>query len=190
MALEVVKYGHPVLRQRGEAIKEITAEIRQLAEDMLETMYESHGVGLAAQQVGRALQLTVLDVREVTDRPSTMSVGGKSVPVADYMPLILVNPEVTPVGEPVSGPEGCLSFPEVYADITRPAQARVKATNLKGEPIEFECGGLLSKAIQHEADHLNGILYIDRMTRKDRDELRAEIEALQQKTRAALARKK
>jgi peptide deformylase len=190
MILEVVKYGHPALRQRGERVAAITPQIRELAEDMLETMYDAHGVGLAAQQVARALQLTVLDVREVTDRPSTMQVGGQPVTVADHMPLVLINPELTPTGEPFTGPEGCLSFPEMYADITRPVTVRVKALNLKGETIEFDCGGLLAKAVQHEADHLNGILFIDRMTRKDKEELKPDMDALQQKTKAALARKK
>ena len=190
MILEVVKYGHPTLRQRGERIAAVTSQIRELAEDMLETMYDAHGVGLAAQQVARALQLTVLDVREVTDRPSTMQIGGQAVTVAEQMPLVLINPELTPTGEPVTGPEGCLSFPEMYADITRPGTVRVKALNLKGETVEFDCGGLLAKAVQHEADHLNGILFIDRMTKKDKEELKPDMDALQQKTKAALARKK
>jgi len=190
MILEVVKYGHPTLRQRGERIAAVTPEIRALAEDMLETMYDNRGVGLAAQQVARTLQLTVLDVREVTDRPSTMQVGGQPVTVAEQMPLVLINPEVTPTSEPVTGPEGCLSFPEMYAEITRPATVRVKAQNLKGEPVEFDCGGLLAKAVQHEVDHLQGILFSDRMTMKEREELKPDMDALQQETKAALAKKK
>jgi peptide deformylase len=190
MTLEIVKYGHPALRERGQRVAKVTAEIRQLAEDMLETMYAAKGVGLAAPQVGRALQLTVLDVREVTDRPSTMLIGGAEVDVAAQMPLVLLNPEITPTGPSVTGPEGCLSFPEMYADITRPESVRVKGERLKGDTIEFDCGGLLAKAIQHEADHLQGILFIDRMTRASKEELKTELDALQQKTRAALAKKK
>lgn len=189
MILEVVQYGHPALRQRGARIETITPEIRALAEDMLETMYDYHGVGLAAQQVGRALLLTVLDVREVKDRPSTMQIGGQTVPVAEHMPLVLLNPELTPTSEPVTGPEGCLSFPEIYGEITRPATVRVRAMNLRGEPVEFDCGGLLAKAVQHEVDHLQGILFTDRMTRKAKEELRPDLEALQAETKAALARK-
>ena len=190
MVLEVVKYGHPALRQRGARISAITAETRELAENMLETMYDAHGVGLAAQQVGRALQLTVVDVREVTDRPSTLQIAGQTVPVAEHMPMVLLNPELTPTSEPVTGPEGCLSFPEIYADITRPATVRVRALNLKGESLDFDCGGLLAKAIQHEVDHLQGILFIDRMAKKDRDALKPETDALQAKTKAELARKR
>ena len=114
MILEIVKYGHPVLRKKGERIESITPEIKKLIADMFETMEASHGVGLAAQQVGVAMQLTVIDVRAVTDRPSTLELDGKPADVADIMPLVLINPEITPVGEPVTGGEGCLSFPEIF----------------------------------------------------------------------------
>ncbi len=129
MILPIVKFGHPVLRQKGARIENITPEIKQLIADMFETMEASHGVGLAAQQVGHALQLTVIDVREAKDRPSTLELKGKPADVADFMPLVLINPEVTPVGEPTTGGEGCLSFPEIFAEITRPESVDVKALN-------------------------------------------------------------
>ena len=96
-------------------MESITPEIKQLIADMFETMNASKGIGLAAQQVGRALQLTVLDLRAVTDRPSTLELNGKPADVSDFMPLVLINPEVQAVAEPIAGPEGCLSFPEMYA---------------------------------------------------------------------------
>ena len=92
MILPIVKYGHPVLRQKGARIEKITPEIRQLIEDMIETMYEANGVGLAAQQIGQALQLTVIDVADIEDRPSAMFIGDAEVKVEDYMPLVLLNP--------------------------------------------------------------------------------------------------
>jgi len=186
MILPVVKYGHPVLRQRGARVESITAELKQLIADMFETMHASKGIGLAAQQVAQALQLTVLDLRAVTDRPSTLELKGKPAEVEAFMPLVLINPEIKPTGEPVIGPEGCLSFPEMYGDISRPESIEVKALNEKGKPIEFRCGGLLARAVQHEADHLNGILFIDRMDRKTKSELRDELDALQAETKAAL----
>src|SRR5215472_13699364 len=100
---------------------------------MFETMHAHKGVGLAAQQVGHALQLTVIDVRGVPDRPSTLELKGKPADVADFMPLVLINPELTLVGDPAKGPEGCLSFPEVFAEITRPEFVDVKAWNEKGK---------------------------------------------------------
>ncbi|MBU6410254.1 MAG: peptide deformylase, partial [Verrucomicrobia bacterium] len=165
MILEVVKYGDPVLRQKGARIATMTPEIERLIADMFETMQASHGIGLAAQQVGRALQLTVIDVRGVTDRPSTVEVGGKAGSVEDFMPLVLINPEIQAVGEPAIGPEGCLSFPQIYADISRPAFVDARALDKEMKPIEFRAGGLLSRAVQHEVDHLLGILFIDRMSK-------------------------
>jgi peptide deformylase len=187
MILEVVKYGHPVLRQKGARLEKITPEIQQLIADMQETMHAAKGVGLAAQQVGKLLQLTVLDVRGATDRPSTFRWAGQPESDANAaMPLVLINPEVTPVGPAAAGSEGCLSFPEIYGEITRPSEADVRAMNEKWEKIEFHCGGLLARAIQHELDHLNGILFIDRMTRAEKDELKPELEELYAKTKAGI----
>jgi peptide deformylase len=189
MILEIVKYGNPVLRQKGAAIEKITPEIKKLIADMFETMHASHGVGLAAQQVGRALQLTVIDVREAKERPSTLELKGQPADVNDIMPLVLINPEIKPVGEPAISGEGCLSFPEIYAEISRPEFVDVKALNEKGKPVEFRAGGLLSRAVQHETDHLNGILFIDRMERKKKEEFRDELDALQAATKAELKKK-
>ncbi|MCX8157652.1 MAG: peptide deformylase [Verrucomicrobiae bacterium] len=190
MVLEVVQYGHPALRQKGARIEQITPELRRLIADMLETMYEYEGVGLAAQQVGLALQLTVVDVRGATDRPSTLEIHGQPAEIAAHMPMVLINPQVTPVGAPETGPEGCLSFPEVYGDITRPGAVEVEAQDQEGRPIKFRCGGLLARAIQHEVDHLNGILFIDRMPAETREKWQPELERMRAATQAALARKK
>jgi len=189
MILEVVKYGHPVLRQKGARIETITAEIRKLVADMLETMKENNGVGLAAQQIGRALQLTVIDVREAKNRPSWIEVDGLPADINDFMPLVLINPELKPVGKMEVGGEGCLSFPEIFAEISRPESVDVKALNEKGKPVQFRCGGLLARAVQHETDHLNGILFIDRMEKKTKEELRPELEVLQAETKADLQKK-
>jgi peptide deformylase len=189
MILEIVKYGHPVLRKKGAKIEKITPEIKKLIADMFETMEENHGVGLAAQQVGVAKQLTVIDVRAVTDRPSSLELGGQPADVADIMPLVLINPEFTPVGETATGGEGCLSFPEIFAEITRPGVVDVKALDAKGKPIAFRCGGLLARAVQHETDHLHGILFIDRMDKKTKLELQPELDGLQAKTKTELQQK-
>ena len=189
MTLDVVKYGHPALRQKGTRVETVTPEIKKLIADMFETMHVNHGVGLAAQQVGRPLQLTVIDVREVKDRPSWLELDGQPADVTEHMPLALINPEVKPTGEPVAGSEGCLSFPEIYAEITRPESVVVKALNGKGKQIEFGCGGLLARVIQHEMDHLNGILFIDRMTKITKEELQPQLDALQAATKEALQKK-
>ena len=179
-----------MLRQKGARIEKITAEIKALITDMIETMNDSNGVGLAAQQVGHALQLTVLDVREATNRPSTLQVDGREVAPEDYMPMVLINPHLKLFDEPASGPEGCLSFPEMFASIVRPGMTEVRALNEHGKEIEFKCGGLLARAIQHEYDHLQGILFIDRMAKADKEELKEQLEELQAKTKAELKKKK
>ena len=186
MPLTVVKYGTPVLRQKGARIEGITPAIGKLASDMLETMYSYKGIGLAAQQVSVALQLTVIDVREVTDRPSTLELKGQPADVSGLMPLVLINPEVKPVGQPVAGPEGCLSFPEIYADITRPDVVDVKALDREGKPFEFRCGGLLARVVQHETDHLHGILFIDRMDKETKADIKDELALLMAETKAGL----
>jgi peptide deformylase len=190
MILPIVKYGEPVLRQKGARIEKITPEIKKLIADMFDTMKHARGVGLAAQQVGHALQLCLIDVREVSDRPSTLELDGEESDPNAFMPLTLVNPTFTTKGDPVEGPEGCLSFPEIYADIPRPPEIEVKATDGDGKPVKFKCGGLLARAIQHEYDHLQGILFIDRMSRDSKLENKAEIEMIQAETKERLRNKK
>lgn len=178
MILEIEQYGHPALRAKGRKVGEVDARLGQLIEDMLETMHKADGVGLAAQQVAMPLQLCVVDVTGVENRPSAMWVEGQKVDPSDFMPLVLINPEVTLSGREVKGSEGCLSFPGITADIMRPSHVRVKAMNAGGNPMEFEAEGLLSRAVQHEFDHLQGVLFIDRMGDDDRKKLAREIEAL------------
>ena len=189
MILPVLKFGHPILRQKGVRIDTITPEIRELIANMKETMYAAKGIGLAAQQVGKALQLAIVDVRGVSDRPSTLELNGEPGEVASFMPVILINPQLTPAGELAEGPEGCLSFPEIYADISRPESVEVTALDEKGRKYSCRCGGLLARAIQHEVDHLKGILFINRMSTAKIKELKPELDALQTATKEALKHK-
>ena len=156
--------------------------------DMFETMKVSRGIGLAAQQIGHALQLTVIDVRGVKDRPSKLWLAGQEADVESFMPLVLLNPVVHPTGPRVAAPEGCLSFPDIFGEVERTAEVEVAAQNERGESYSFKAGGLLARAIQHEVDHLNGILFIDRMDSETRSDLRPEIDELQAETKAALAK--
>jgi peptide deformylase len=189
MILEVVHYGDPVLRKKGAKIEAITPELTKFIADMFETMKGAKGVGLAAQQVGRAIQLTVIDVRGMKDRPSLLWIQGQPADVDSFMPLVLINPVITPSGPRVSGPEGCLSFPQIYGEVERPAEVEVTALNERGESYSFKAGGLLARAVQHEVDHLNGILFIDRMDTETRAEVKDEVDVLMAETRAMLAKK-
>jgi peptide deformylase len=178
MIRDIVIYGEPVLRAKGKQIEKIDDEIRALAADMLETMYDANGIGLAAQQVGRALQLTVIDVSDAENRPSRMWLSGEEVDPKEHMPLILINPEVQFGAELELGTEGCLSFPEITAEIPRAAKVKVTAQDLQGNRIEFEAAGLLGRAVQHETDHLNGILFIDRMSSAAKASLAGKLKRL------------
>ncbi len=149
--LNIVKYGDAVLREKAEQVREVNDEIRALAKDMLASMYAAEGVGLAAEQVGRKEAICVIDV------PKEEACG-----VA--MPLVLINPKIRELEGEQCGQEGCLSFPGIYIQVKRPDRAIVDYLDLDGKQATVEATGLLSRAIQHEIDHLNGVLLIDNMS--------------------------
>ena len=186
MILPILEYGDPILRAKGKPIGNIEDRIRELAANMIETMHAAHGVGLAAQQVGEALQLTVLDVSLVEDRPSTLKVDGKEVDPKAAMPLVLINPEIELRGSTETGVEGCLSFPEITGDIERATSVIVRAQTVEGSTTEIEATGFLARAIQHEGDHLNGILFIDRMNSAAKAALSSRLKRLQKETRRGI----
>ena len=179
MKLPIVRYGDPILRTKGKRIASVDNQIRELAANMIETMHLANGIGLAAQQVGEALQLTVIDISGAEDQESTMKVDGAEVDPKSSMPLLLLNPELTPNKETDLAIEGCLSFPEITADIRRAISVVVRAQTLEGGPVEIEASGLLARALQHEVDHLNGILFIDRMSAATKVALRSRLKRMQ-----------
>jgi len=179
MKLPIVRYGDPILRTKGKRIGSVDNQIRELAANMIETMHLANGIGLAAQQVGEALQLTVVDVSRAEDQESTMKVDGAEVDPKSSMPLLLLNPELTLNKETDLAIEGCLSFPEITADIRRAISVVVRAQTLEGGPVEIEASGLLARALQHEVDHLNGILFIDRMSAATKVALRSRLKRMQ-----------
>ena len=149
MILKIVKYPEPVLQQPGEKVSEFNGELRQFVADMFETMYASQGIGLAAQQVGVPKRVTVIDLSQ-----------GKN----PEEKLTLINPEIVTSEGRQYEEEGCLSFPEIREKIVRAAKVRIRAQNEKGEWFEMDGEELLSRAFQHEFDHLDGILFIQRMS--------------------------
>ncbi len=159
-------YSDPVLREKALPVQEITDVERKLAEDMLSTMHASPiGVGLAAPQVGILKRLIVIDLnREEPEGP----------------PLVLFNPEIQSLAGETIEEEGCLSFPGITADVKRAAKAVVTAQGIDGEPIRIEGEDLLARALQHEIDHLNGILFIDYVSGLKRQLLRGKLRKLQQ----------
>ena len=183
MLLQIVQYGHPGLRVKGRRVGRADDRIRQLSADMIETMYDAHGLGLAAQQVGEALRMTVIDVLPLLkERPSTLTVGGEEQDLEKWMPLTLLNPEVILQEDRDVASEGCLSFPDINGDVVRSTKVRVKADLLDGRAVEFEATGMLARAIQHEVDHLNGVLFIDRMNSATRASLKGRLKRLQRES--------
>jgi peptide deformylase len=176
MIREIVHYDAPVLRAKGKEIGAITPEIKALIEDLLDTMRAARGVGLAAQQIGEAVQLAVIDITGIKERPSRMWIAGKPVDPEIYMPLILINPVLKPIKTKVVGHEGCLSFPGLTLDIARAQRVGVKTRTLDGGLFEFDAGGLLSRAVLHEVDHLNGKLFIDHISVEERRGIREDLE--------------
>ncbi len=164
MIREIVLYGDPVLRVKCPPITEITDHLHALAADMLETMEAAEGIGLAAPQIGQTLRLAVIDVTGAEQPCSFLRVDGQPANLADFMPLKFTNPELNMGKDKAIMNEGCLSFPDIRTEIRRGDLVKAKLTLLDGRTILLETDGLLSRAIQHETDHLNGILFIDRAT--------------------------
>ena len=164
MVREIVLYGHPVLRKKCPPVEQVTGEIEQLAKDMVETMIDAEGVGLAAPQVAVELQLAVVDVVGAENPCTYLRVDGKDRKLEDIMPLIFINPELELSRNREMDFEGCLSIPDLREKVNRPAELAAHLTLLDGRKITIETDGLLARAIQHETDHLNGILFIDRLS--------------------------
>lgn len=185
MALPIVHFNDSILRKKGAKVATHDAALRRLANDMVETMYEAAGIGLAAQQIGQALQLCVVDLRE-TESEFDWELDGAHPPLEIIMPMVITNPVVAAVEEPTTKyEEGCLSFPGIRGDVIRPDEITVKYQDEHGTPHVLRCNGLFSRCIQHEADHINGVLFIDRMDKTVLATIDPELKLLKKATRAA-----
>jgi peptide deformylase len=165
MVLKVVKYGDPVLETKADPITDFdTPELHKLVADMFDTMYASKGIGLAAPQVGERKQVTVIDIsagEETGER------------------IVLINPQIVERSGSQLGEEGCLSIPGFREDVKRAMQVKVKAKNAKGEDIEHTAEELLSRCLQHEIDHLHGVLFLSHLSPLKRDLIRRKVRKLQ-----------
>ena len=165
MVRNILKYGDPVLETSAELVTEFdTPELHGLIADMWETMYAAKGVGLAAPQIGIGKRLSVIDT----------SVGER-----EEDKIVIINPEIVLKEGSQTGEEGCLSIPGFREPVTRAHKVRVTARNEKGEPVEYDGEELLARALQHEIDHLNGILFISHLSTLKRDMIRRKIRKLQ-----------
>ena len=168
--LQLRYYGDPVLRKRAEPVTEITDAERQLAVQMLETLYATgNGIGLAATQVGVLKRLIIVDIGEEDDET--------------YEPLVLFNPKLISFDGEIVAEEGCLSIPDVTAEVKRPEKIVVDGIDIQNESVRIETDGLLARVLQHEIDHLNGVLFIDRISGLKRQLLKDELLKIQQSER-------
>lgn len=159
--LPILAYPDPRLRTKAKPVERFDDELSRLIDDMFETMYQARGIGLAATQVDRHVQLIVMDLAGEDEEPA---------------PRVFINPTVTPLtDERAPYQEGCLSVPEVYDTIERPTLVRINALDRNGAPFEIEAKGLLAVCIQHEMDHLNGVLFVDYLSALKQDRARAKV---------------
>ena len=187
MPLRIVQFNEPILRKPGAKITAFDKALKKLAAEMIEAMHAAEGIGLAAQQIGHAVQLCVVDLRMV-ETDFDWELNGARPPVDLFMPMVVINPEITPVkgGDESAYEEGCLSFPKIRGDVVRPDEISVTYQDADGHKHTLRCNGLLARCIQHEADHLNGILFIDRMEKDSLVKIDADLKALKKRTREFL----
>lgn len=183
MSYTVCIYGHPILRQKGAPIARVDQTIRALADDMLKIMTERKGIGLAAQQIGQALQICVINFDPQHDRAEP---GGPRLNPEVILPLVLINPVITSRTGLQRDTEGCLSVPEIWAPVQRALAVTVSFIDAQGHTRQLHAQGLLARAIQHELDHLNGILFIDRISPVKKISLAGQLKRMKKKTEAAL----
>lgn len=183
MVLPIVHYNDPILRKKGVKVAAFDAPLAKLAQDMIETMHDARGIGLAAQQIGLALQLCVVDLSEA-DWDFNWELDGTRTPLELIMPMVIANPEVKKLPSPETlYEEGCLSFPKIRGDIPRPDAISVKFQDANGTPHTLLCDGMFARCIQHENDHLNGVLFIDRMEKKVRSNIDKAVKDLAKVTK-------
>jgi len=186
VVLRVTKYGEPILREVGLPVTAFDAELAQLANDMVETMYDAEGIGLAAQQVGKALQICVVDVRppEGVEASYNYCFDGRQPPLDLFMPLVICNPKIRIINDQEDAyEEGCLSFPGINGKVDRPIGVHCEFQDVQGNPHVIEADGLLGRCILHEVDHLNGELFIDIMDKRDLRKNEAKIKKLKRESR-------
>ena len=159
---EIIKLPDPMLRQTSAPVDKVDAELRALIEDMFDTMYDSAGIGLAAIQIGVQKRVVTIDLAGQDEEPK---------------PLVLINPEIVRASdERQVYDEGCLSIPEYFEEVERPARVTVRYLDVEAKPQELEADGLLAVCVQHEIDHLNGVLFIDHISRLKRDRVTRKFE--------------
>jgi peptide deformylase len=165
LQLKIIKYPHPTLRHKSKPLRRVDAELRKFVAAMLEAMYDDRGIGLAANQIDLPYRLFVMNTSsDATDKDGE---------------VVMINPMIIKRSGMAEAEEGCLSLPDVYGNVRRPDKVTIAAYNMAGEEMEYKLGGLLARAVQHETDHLDGVLFVDRLSESGRLSVKESLETLQ-----------
>lgn len=189
MILDIMQLGEPVLRKKCKPVEKVDAELEAFAQNMIETMNDAEGVGLAAPQVGADIRLAIVDTAHDPECVSFFKVNGEDAVMADHMPLVFINPELELSGTSETDMEGCLSIQEIRAKVKRRSIVKATLPQLDGSVLVVETDGLCSRAIQHEVDHLNGVLFTDRLASTTKSRLKRKLKNLAETKWEYLAQK-
>lgn len=182
----ITKYGEDVLRAKTRPVEKFDESLKRLAEDMLDSMYQANGLGLAAPQVGELLSVFVIDMRRRlnTEAPCNYTIDGVALPMDIAMPFVAVNPKLELIGQYIeTAEEGCLSFPGIYAPVERIDTVRLTYFDTVGARHVLVCDDLFARCVQHEFDHLNGVCFVNRLSNKDLFKIENKIKKLRRQTR-------
>ena len=186
MVMRITKYGEDVLKQKTSPVEKFDDDIKKLAEDMVDTMYEANGLGLAAPQINVSKAMFVIDMRRRlnTDAPCEFTIDGKTLPLDIAMPLVAINPKLDLIGEYVEVcEEGCLSFPSIFAEVERVDVVKLNYQDVNGVEHELICSDLFARCVQHEFDHLQGICFVNRVEKKNISKIETKLKKLRRQTR-------
>jgi peptide deformylase len=183
MIYKICTYGDPVLREKCVRVTEVGEDVKRLVDDMLETMHAENGLGLAAQQVGRRESVCIVEIPEDMDKDAD---GNRMNPAVES-PMVILNPRITEFsGEKDVREEGCLSFPGIYGNVERPTRIVLEYMDVQGRPRRLELQGMVARAVQHETDHLNGVLFVDKMSHVKKLAISGKLKRLSRATKEEL----
>lgn len=186
MPRRLTKYGESVLKKRAVGVEKFDADLKKMADDLIETLYAENGLGLAAPQIGESARVFAIDMRRRADPdiPCPFTLDGRELPLDICMPLVAVNPKVEPIGARTEiSEEGCLSFPGIYAEVERSFAVRMDYLDVAGTPHTLVCEGLFARCVQHENDHLDGVCFVDRISQRQLFSIESKLKRLKRQTR-------
>lgn len=193
MLRRLTKFGESILKKKALPVESFDEELKSLSADLVDTLYEENGLGLAAPQIDVQKRVFAIDMRRRSDDsvPCDFTIDGKTLPLDIAMPLIAVNPQVEEIGDYIElAEEGCLSFPGIFAEVERSAEVKMTYRDIQGAKHVLVCSGLFARCVQHENDHLDGICFVDRLTPRQLFKIEPKLKRLRRQTRDFLKTQK